>query len=219
MSYIIPENNYIEMNSDTQVFADKKKEKLKLLEKLLSDSNWELVKENDDITMKRKFLKGSKIACFKSNGLIKAGMDELVDFIWNTFDSKENMLKNDQSIMEYDVIENIDDNNRICRQINSLPWPIRSREFVFMQTKVIDEERTYVLMFSVDYDGKIPKTPNWCVKATINISGFVFEQEKDSCMVHRLAHINPAGFIPIPIINNYSDKTMLMIKKMKEIYD
>lgn len=72
-------------------------------------------------------------------------------------------------------------------------------------------------MYSVDHK-KVPTQPNKYVRATINTSGFAFEPIIDECMVHRFAHIEPNGSIPNAIVNNYSDKTMLMIKKMRELY-
>lgn len=202
---------------------DKLYEKLNWIKELVTETkllsktgvpDWEFVKQIDNMTMLRRFLPGSDIACFKSNGLIAANTRMLSDYIWKTFNSEENMKVNDGNILKYEVVENIDENTRICHQINSLPWPLWPREFVFIQSRVIEPDGTYIYMYSVDHK-KVPPQPTKYVRATINISGFVFKPKDNECMVHRLAHIEPNGLIPTAVVNNYSDKTMLMIRKMR----
>lgn len=93
-------------------------EKIKWIKELVSEikipkiPDWEFVKQTDNMTMKRRFLPGSDIACFKSNGLVKAKTETLSDFIWNVFSNEKHMEVNDPNILKYEVIENIDENTR-----------------------------------------------------------------------------------------------------------
>lgn len=192
-------------------------EKLQLLKNLISSDKWLLVKNVDNVTTKKKFFEDSNIACFSSNGLIKADTNKLSNFVWNVFSSEENMKKYDPNIVKYEVVQNIDDNTRICHQINSLPWPIWPRELVFLQSKVVEPDGTYIYMYSLDTE-KVPKQTDKYVRATINISAFAFKAQQNNTLVYRLGHIDPAGMIPTAIINNYGDKTRNMILHMRTIF-
>lgn len=62
------------------------------------------------------------------------------------------MKEHDKKILEFEIIEKISDHSKICYQINSLGWPIWSRDFVYVQTtKCIDNEY-WIYMYSTESD-------------------------------------------------------------------
>lgn len=210
---------------------DQREEKLTFLQELLADQSWETVSNNEEILLQRRFLKNSPIACFKASGIVDADAESLVKFVWDTYNDESGIKKYDTDMASYTVVENFDENTRLCYQINNLSWPLWSRDVSYLQCKIVDGNAceqssqhdlpvkgqgntTYILMWSVDSNAT-PRQDDKYVRAHINVSAYVFEQRDNGCMVHRIAHIDPAGVIPVSIINSYAEKTTHMIKNLR----
>jgi hypothetical protein len=193
-------------------------QKFNFLQQLLKDNSWTHVQTVNGITIEKKMLTGSEIACFQSKGIINCKFEELMQYVWNIYNDKENVCYFDPDVTEYAIIKNIDDHTKICRQVNSLPWPMWSRESVYLQKKITNVDASYIIMYSVDLDD-VPVQPNKYVRSNINISAFVFEPYESCTMVRRIVHIDPAGNIPISIINSYATKTTNVISHLMSIYN
>ena len=180
----------------------------------LLDGEWDIVKYDNDIVTERKFLPGCDIACFKSSGYVDADPEDLLDYVLSVYDSSENMKKHDPEITHYEIIRELEDETRICYQINSLGWPIWPRDLVYLQTVHQEDDSYWIYMYSIDAEEK-PEQKDKYVRAKLNISAYGFIPEDEGCIIYRIAHVDPAGSIPTGIINNYANKTANMIKELK----
>lgn len=200
-------------------------EKINLLSKIINDTtDWETVNEANGITSQRKMMSGSNIACFKSFGLVNAGAEKLKSFVWNVYDNELSMKKYDPEMLRYQIIEDLSvspnsgELARLCYQINKLPWPLWSRDLVYLQRSFDTPDGSFILMYSVESNAT-PRQDDKYVRANINISAYGFTQvDVNRCMVYRIAHIDPAGLIPTNVINSYASKTTKMIEQLKNIY-
>lgn len=190
-------------------------EKLKFLEDLCDNSGWEGVSNSDGVCTERRFFPDSGYACFRSYGLVTNSPDVLAEFVWKGYNDFGSMKSHDSDVTLYNIIES-NDNYRVCHQINSLQWPIWPRELVYYQTCITRNDNIYILMYSTE-SNSVPRQDDKYVRATINISGYVFKPHENGCMVYRIAHIEPNGSIPASIINGYADKTTHMIRTLKKI--
>ena len=180
----------------------------------LLDSEWNIVKYENDIATERKFLPGCDIACFKSTGYVKADPGDLMEYVASIYDSTENMKKHDLEIINYEVVHDLTDDTRLCYQINSLGWPLWPRDLVYLQTIRKEDDAYWIYMYSVE-SGDKPEQKDKYVRANLNISAYGFIPKDDGSVVHRIAHVDPGGSIPVGIINNYANKTANMIKELK----
>ena len=195
-------------------------EKLDFLVDLVNDDNWQQVLLSDKIITQKRSLPNSSIDCFRSYGIVNSTSEELIEFIWNTYSNKDSIKIYDPDVAEYNIIiESSDNNTRICHQVNNLPWPILPRESVYLQKKLVHDDAMYILMYSVETN-VTPIQADKYVRTNINISAYVLiPQAESGCMVYRIAHVDPAGSIPIGVVNSYASKTANMIRHLQEKYD
>lgn len=199
------------MEFDKNLLSDK----LELLNQLLPYDGWEVVDNTENVDSRKKFLPASSYACFRSIGIISSPMDELVDTIWKTYDNLSNVKEFDTDIVQYRIIKNIDENTRLCHQVNNLPWPLWPRDMIYFQHRLEKDGITYILMYSID-SNDVPCDNNKYVRATINISAYTFEKSSIGTIVNRFLHVDPAGNIPLSIVYGYSNKTRkLLLHLMK----
>lgn len=182
----------------------------------LLNSEWQPVKNDDGIITEKKQMPGSNIACFKSYGHIDADPDELFDYVYRVYDSQENMKEHDSDVTEYEIIEKFKENDaRICYQVNSLTWPLWSRDLVYYQTTRQVDDEYWLCMYSIESDKK-PEQKDKFVRAQLNISAYGFIPDDDGTAVYRIAHVDPCGSIPAAVVNSYANKTTSMIKELKK---
>jgi len=200
---------------------DQQSEKLDYVRNLLQCSNWQLVQpisSTDNIQIDKLSIEGSNLDCFCSSGLVNVDMLTLMSYVWNVYAREEHVKEFDSDIVSYEVVEQLDDNTRLCYQINSMPWPLWSRDVLYLQIKTVVNNIGYIYMYSVDSDIK-PEQSNKYVRAKINISAYVFEPLGSQCKLYRLAHVNPSGSIPASLVNRYANKTTHLIKHAKQMYN
>lgn len=190
-------------------------EKLEFLKQLINSFDWQTVKQTDNICTQKKFLPESKFACFRSFGTVNSTPPKLMDFVWQLYGSSDYIKKHDPEILDYYILETINENSRICYQINNMPWPIWPRDCIYLQHKYIDNDGIgYIFMYSINTNVNQEQN-NKCVRAIIDISAYVFQPYNGWCKVYRIAHINPAGSIPASVVNNYATKTRSIIEILR----
>ena len=196
------------MEIDQTILADA----LKFMEKLLPDDGWENINTADGITTQRKFLPNSSIACFRSHACIDKPINELMDFVWQVYSNFDSVKRYDPEVEQYQIIKEFDCDTRLCYQVNKLPWPIWSRDMVYMQHRV----NNCIVMYSVDVDS-VPRRDDVYVRAMVNISAYVFEKTQAGTMVYRIAHVDPSGNIPAGVVNSYANKTRNLISHFRKL--
>ena len=193
-------------------------EKIKFLTKLMNDDDWELFKTETGVLTERKFIRNSDIACFRSSGFVYASPEDLLNYVSQIYDSFESIKQYDNDVTHYEVVvDKLTDDSRLCYQVNSLSWPIWSRDVLYVQMMKKVDDSYWLVMYSVESPIR-PIQADKYVRAVINISAYGFTPENDGCRVCRIAHIDPQGSIPVSVINSYADKTSNVIKRLQQIY-
>ncbi len=193
-------------------------EKINFFKQLLTDQSWQAVQTINSIKVEKKMIPNSDIACFKSSGIVNAKADDLIKYVWNIYNTKENVQVFDTDITEYNIVCKLDSQTRICRQVNKLPWPMWPRESVYIQYVGSEANQSYIIMFSVECE-EVPVQTDKFVRSNINISAYIFEPCESCTMIHRIAHIEPCGNIPSSLINGYATKTAGVIQHLMSIYN
>ena len=186
-------------------------DKLAYLGVLFDSDGWRNAGIQGDIVSETLPVPGSSINCFRSSARIKATAADIVDYVWHTYDSRE--LMEDDEILEYEIVENITPNARVCRQVNKLPWPLWPRETVYIQHRFEHEGVVYILAYSVDHP-KAPLQPTKYVRSISRVSGYVLMPSTDGTLVYRIAHVDPAGYIPASIVNSCATKTTVVLHRL-----
>jgi len=196
--------------------------KIQFLNQLLDldDDSWITLNIKDDIITQKKNISGSSFVAYRSYSIINGNNEQpkigdMMNIIWNTYSNESNIKNYDSAISKYDV-KNIDNNTRIAYQINKLPWPLWSRDVHYLQKRIISTFASYLLMYSIDNSDIKNKK---CVRAIATISAYVFKPCGEKCIMYRIAHIEPGGIIPPFLTDQYIEKTTMMIKYFKQIYN
>ncbi|AYV85215.1 MAG: START domain containing protein [Satyrvirus sp.] len=196
-------------------------EKYNFMINLYECTDWNFVSESDDILTENRFMEGSDIACFKSSAVLNAEPKKILRFLWKNYDNLENIQRYDRDIIEYEVLKDIDKNTRISYVINKLPWPLWSRDVLYLHHRGKSRGRYYMFAYSIDHN-IMPRKDDEYVRAVVNITAYIIEplahEPNTCCKISRIAHIEPMGLIPAVIINRFVDKNSTLIKELKKIY-
>ena len=91
-------------------------------------------KHGADIAAHKKLLDGKSVEMVRAEGLVEGAQAEaLRDRVFNQ--SFEEKKKGDESFLEEEILEEVDDNTRVLYQAYSAPWPLSNRDLVMLRSK------------------------------------------------------------------------------------
>ena len=101
---------------------------------LINADGWKVEKEADGGVLSTKPVEGSSVNAVRAVGIIHGKKaQDLQERLWGF--RKEDWKKWSDDIEEWKIVQEIDDTTRVIYQLNSLPWPLWSRDVVFVQKK------------------------------------------------------------------------------------
>jgi len=101
---------------------------------LINAEGWKVEKEADGGVLSTKPVEGSSVNAVRAVGIIHGKKaQDLQERLWGF--RKEDWKKWSDDIEEWKIVQEIDDTTRVIYQLNSLPWPLWSRDVVFVQKK------------------------------------------------------------------------------------
>ena len=184
-------------------YQDKCTETLLKAKILLRENDWNFISNNNNILLESKvFPDICAVPCFRTTTTVNKTIDYLMNSLWN--ETEEDRKKEDPDIIAWSCIQS-EPTFRVCTQINKMQWPLWSRETVYVQMKVIENDASWFITFSIDHDA-VPLKPTLYVRALIHLSIYKFSIENGQTRVHRMSHIDPSGNIPSSIITLYAGK-------------
>ena len=87
---------------------------------------------------------GSDVKCVKAWGVIQNSPDAIHDLLWG--ETKEDKLKDDDTMVDHKVVEQVSDYAQIIYQRFKLPWPLSHRDFCFLRFfKKTDDGSCYLV--------------------------------------------------------------------------
>ena len=182
---------------------------------LLSESDWEFVKEDDGIICERKEFKDvCPIPCYRVSGQItNKSFEEVKKLIWTTNEARAKEL--DPSIIYWKIEKENDDKScRVVVQRNKLMFPLWTREGVCAQAKFHEEGKLWSVAASVS-DPDIVTDENEFVLTKIHMTVTLVEKTDDGITYHKIAQIDPCGNIPQSVVNYFASNTMDIVKKLR----
>lgn len=169
----------------------------------LEIDKWNTLSEDNGI-ITQEINVGQALTCGRAYGIISGQFDNIVQSVWDIYTDIESMLKLDPDVIEFEVMQNFDEDTRLIRHVNKLPWPMWPREFVYIQHRVyVNPDTAYIYMYSCDGH---PENPDKYVRGNICISAFSFKNSELGIFVYRSGLIDPCGNIPVSIVNMYRSK-------------
>lgn len=131
--------------------------------------------------------------------------------------TEEQMKKSDDEILAWGLEKEISNDLQIVYSAHHAPFPVSSRELVYLRHSMTLEDGTFVVSAT---SINVPDMPvrEKRVRAAIHSSGWVIEPiDENSCRAIRVLQLDPKGSIPMAIVNGYKKKTGLAVQKLREI--
>ena len=175
---------------------------------------WKEEKKDDVAFLTSKNFEGCPVNCFKVVGVVNATPKAAVDLLWGW--RKEEWQRFAPDIEDWEIVDEVDENTRVVRQVNKLSWPLSNRDMALASGRV-ESDGTHALIFrSVEHD-KVPVVSK-NVRANVLLSGFVFAPEGDSkSTLTRIIHVDPAGNIPSSVVNVTAKATHEVIASFNKL--
>jgi len=184
------------------------------VKKMLTDqTGWTKLYSENETEVFEKAVQGCSINCFKAVGLVNATPDKLIDYIWSGDEARWKTI--DDTLVNWRIVERLDDNHLIIAQVNKLPWPLWPRDMAMVRAKFEENGTQYVTLRSVECP-KVPLDTVNYVRANVLISAFIFEPVDGKSKVTRLILVDPAGNIPAAVVNTNakgSNSVILWLRK------
>jgi hypothetical protein len=178
--------------------------------------NWIFVSKNERGTTlhKQTFSDVTDFSCFKVETVLNKPVDELVSKVWDV--TEDTVKLNDPEISSWCELEK-GSNWKVCHQFNSVPMPLYTREFLFTQVKFEEELTTWLVATSIKEHTAKKSAPYWSVRAIIHMSVWAFTPlSANQTKVTRIVHVDPAGLIPVGLVDSTIGKHVKIIEKYGE---
>jgi hypothetical protein len=177
-------------------------EKMKELQYLMSNYSTDQYENIDNIKIICKKQKNSNINYYLASSIIDASHDDLMHHVCDLYTSLEKYRKISTDTANLEILEETKSSRKL-RQINKLPKPFVNREFIYFQKMHNSTSKSYIIMYSITDEPKLPDT----TLGEIYISAFIFEKIGDmKTNVTRIICADPKGNIPNYAVNMVTKK-------------
>jgi len=186
------------METDDQIvalLAGSRKE----LETLVNEKdNWDIVKEENGITVSRKTVENSQLYCFKMEGTIDAPAKYVFDLLVDV--SKRKLI--DPNVVEYSLKKQISPEVQIVYQAQqSLAMMVTARDVSIARLIRKEAEDLYVVAARSVTTDLIPPNDNY-VRAEVQVSGWLIQATgPNSCKTTACLQVDAKGWTPGFVIN------------------
>jgi hypothetical protein len=160
-------------------------------------AEWKLEKDEDEIKVYLREVKGSEIKEFKGVTTIKASMDTLLAIVKDT----DNFDKWIHQCTEPKVLKAVNFHDTYTRQLNDLPWPVDDRELVMFTAISKDSSKEEIYISLEAKPNYIPKNEDY-VRVTKLKGFYLFKALSNKVTeVTWQQHTDPGGSLPAWLIN------------------
>lgn len=163
----------------------------------------------------------------------------LIDFLW-AFDGKQWAGHMDARALSWEIVRNFPTSPplRLCRQVQSMPWPLTNRELHFASTRLVanvptddgKEAEAHYLVFKSVVTPLIPRVPKlvkgdvyiryphlFQVKGLNNSAWVAISTGSSSCTFHRMLHVDPHAPVPRMIVNQTAENCAEQLRTLQRI--
>jgi hypothetical protein len=162
---------------------------------------WQIIKQDQGITVERRFVEGSPLVEFKSHGVIDASVMEILAVISDT----KNHPKWVANSIETRILQRTGDSGYIYYSAIKAPWPVADRDFVSKARVIVNEKEKSVTIKT--YEVNHPAAPTNTgrvrmpfIRVTWHLQTIKGTQGKKTYLTFQV-HANPGGLLPNWVIN------------------
>ena len=162
----------------------------------------------------KKALPGKSVEVVKATGVIDGVQpEELRNKVYDQpFDEKK---KSDDSFLEEEVLETVDDSTKVIYQAYSAPWPVSNRDLVILRSKR-EENGTYYQIDISTTNAKKPDPTGSYVRADL-IGCYKYEPCEEGTKATYLVFMDPMGMVPAFVVNSNTGKVPKRVEAFREM--
>lgn len=168
------------------------------------EGNWTKIFQKNGITVYSQETTGSNVLAFRAVGVIRAGIDQVIEVLRKVEISREWM----PDVAERYTLEDFSDLAAITYSLNPLPWPFANREMILSNSLHLDHKNKVLVVdtHSVDPDGAPRKKGT--VRAHLH-AGLtrIRPAGPGQTRIEMNVFVDPGGYIPVWLVN-LTQKTM-----------
>eukprot|EP01065_Artemidia_motanka_P041000 TRINITY_DN5242_c2_g2_i1.p1 TRINITY_DN5242_c2_g2~~TRINITY_DN5242_c2_g2_i1.p1 ORF type:complete len:782 (+),score=332.30 TRINITY_DN5242_c2_g2_i1:117-2348(+) len=185
---------------------------MKEFQHLVVDPGFEHIKKvhvkaiHQDVQLYRKRMPDRcPVPCYRAAATIKAPEDKIVSLLRKYYSDAAFAKKLTPEINALRVLERVDGQTSVHYEVDKLPWPLASRDLVYLVGEMKDESGATVVVQQSTHHPKAPAKGN-SVRARVHIAGWRVEAVSGgACKVTQLGLIDPKGNIPSSVIDFFVD--------------
>ena len=171
---------------------------------------------NNYVLIEELKLDTSKIDVVRASTVLEnVNMDDVVRFYYDG-DLNERQ-KVDPDIMYHNYVEKITDNILVFHSQYKTPFGVTKREFVAMRILTPLENGGFLITIHSINRQDIPFSKDF-VRGVSNSSTLLLPQKDGKIQITTVDHIDPKGWIPTMIINNYKKKAGNKLLQIQKVY-
>ncbi len=164
-----------------------------------TESEWELIKDEEGIQLYRQSVQGSKFDRFKGVAVVDARI-EVIGMVLRDPPAYPKWMWN---CRESQVFEKFDENNMLVYYVQKTPWPTKNRDVLLRATTTIAWESGWfrVDLISIE-DSRVPPKDDLVRMAKMIGNWFVEYVDRERTKVTFTFTFDPAGSLPASLANN-----------------
>ena len=167
-----------------------------------SQSPWQLKRSQDGIPVYTRKVDGSPILEYKANVIVDAPISKVITL----FEDEKQIPRWYYQCVHAEMVENDGPKQEVIYLILHLPWPVASRDFVFKRTK-LEDTKDLVSYSLTALPDRLPLVKGMIRVQTIKSFWTFKSLPNDQTQIFFQQHTDPAGSVPISIINQLAVQT------------
>eukprot|EP01062_Namystynia_karyoxenos_P066687 TRINITY_DN60611_c0_g1_i1.p2 TRINITY_DN60611_c0_g1~~TRINITY_DN60611_c0_g1_i1.p2 ORF type:complete len:311 (+),score=75.87 TRINITY_DN60611_c0_g1_i1:84-1016(+) len=165
------------------------------------------------VSLERRDWEGSPLGVYRTKGTIRGTLNSVCGALWST-----GIPTRDRSrIIEWRVVEDIDEDSRVVLEVQDMPWPLDRREFVYLQLKRMSAGKFFYCGSSVEHPNcPVPEEGSKVIRGSIWAGMCVEEAGEGKLNIVNTGRVDPYGELPPAVVEFFTDRMALYIGKIQE---
>lgn len=178
--------------------------------------NWELLINEDGITVHQRQVNGSPIHMIKATTILhNVDINNILNWLYKaTLDEKRLII---DDVIDHEIVQNINNNIHVSRSRYSTPVGISNREFLALRVSHMRSDTTYLVGIQSINKKDIPFDNDY-VRGISNCATLLEDLGDNTVKITSIDHIDPKGWIPAFVINAYKRKAKERLEKIQKVF-
>ena len=175
--------------------------------------DWRESVTRDNLTIELAPVEGQSIKAFRATSVYNATLEQMVGIITDM----STFSKWVHGAEEAHVIKKLDHRSQACYYVNAIPWPLKNRDGVIVQTLERVDDNTVRINLST-MNELAEENPKYVRIRQLEGAWVLKRLNAQQVELTYLMHLDPTGNIPSPIVNlmltETPEKTLSNLHKM-----